>query len=359
MRVNAENIAQHLNQQTPSILLLNGNEILLVEEALDQIRSHFREKGFIERISYTADAKFDWEQLADSGQNMSLFSESRLIEIRLPTAKPGQKGAKYFKELTEEIAFGESVDAYLIITEGLTKQLRNSKWVQMVESAGSIVDVYDIKPEQLPQWLKKRFQSKAMRVEAGVIDILATATEGNLLAAAQIIDQLHVLAKSGEVPITLLEQTLDDQSRFSVFSFVDSCLLGIVDDCVHRLERIKAESDNAILVIWSLAKQTRELLSMAQEISQGKTISQVMKQYRVWSSRQRFVSAALQRLNEQKLKIILSRITFLDAIAKGQRHGEIWHEVEKLCLSYCGIETLPIVTNNSNYEANHYTKTAS
>jgi len=349
MRIVIDQLAQQLLKQTPNILLLNGNETLLVEEALDRIRAHFREQGFLERLSYSVDPSFNWNELLESGENMSLFSESRLVEIRMPSAKPGTKGAKFFTELTEKLAFGNIDDAYLIITEGLNRQQRSAKWLNLIESMGLVVDVFDIKPEQLPQWLKQRFQERALRVEAGVIDALASATEGNLLAAGQIIDQLQVLATDGAVPLSLLEQTLEDQSRFSVYSFVDSCLLGVISECVHRLERIRAEDDNAVLVVWSLAKETRELLRMAHAIEKGMSMNLVLKQHRVWSTKQRFVSAALNRLNVGDISTILEQIAALDALAKGQRQGDIWLEIEKLSLRFCGVASQSTLTNNSYY----------
>lgn len=349
MRVAVGQLANQLKKQTPKVLLLNGNETLLLEEALDVIRDHYRNKGFVERNSYAVDVKFEWSQLEQASQNMSLFSESRLIELRIPTAKPGSKGAKYFEALTQTIAFGEMHDAVVVITAGLSKAQRKAKWVNAIDAAGWIVDSYEVKTDQLPQWLKTRFQNRALRVEAGVIDTLANFTEGNLLAAAQIIDQLFVLASDGAVPMELLKQTLEDQSRFTVYSLVDSCLLGIVDDCLHRLERIRTEADNAVLVVWSLAKETRELLRMANDINSGMNISSVMQKNRVWSTRQRFVGAALNRLSRQDLIEILQRIVQLDAIAKGQQPGDIWHELEKLCLRFCAIETLPLVENNNSY----------
>ena len=349
MRIAIDQLARQLQKQTPNILLLNGNETLLVEEALDGIRAHFREQGFLERLSYTIDPSFNWNELLESGQNMSLFSESRLVEIRMPSAKPGTKGAKFFTELTEKLAFGSVEDVYLLITEGLSKQQRSAKWLNLIESTGLVVDVFEIKPEQLPQWLKQRFQERALRVEAGVIDTLASATEGNLLAAGQIIDQLQVLATDGAVPVSLLEQTLEDQSRFSVYSFVDSCLLGVISECIHRLERIRAEDDNAVLVVWSLAKETRELLRMAHAIEKGTPMNSVLKQHRVWSTKQRFVSAALNRLNVSDISAILEQIATLDMLAKGQRQGDIWLEIEKLSLRFCGVASQSTLTNNSLY----------
>ena len=349
MRIVIDQLARQLQKQTPNILLLNGSEILLVEEALDGIRAHFREQGFLERLSYNIEPNFNWDDLVESGQNMSLFSESRLIEIRMPSAKPGNKGAKFFIELTNKLAFSNVDDVYLIITESLSKQQRSAKWLNLIESTGLVVDVFDIKPEQLPQWLKQRFQTLALRVEAGVIDALASATEGNLLAAGQIMDQLQVLAPDGAVTLNLLEQTLEDQSRFSVYNFVDSCLLGVLLECIHRLERIRAESDNAVLVVWSLAKETRELLRMAYAIEKGMPMNTVLKQHRVWSTKQRFVSAALNRLNVSDISAILEQIATLDALAKGQRQGDIWLEIEKLSLRFCGVASQSILTNNSLY----------
>ena len=349
MRIVIDQLAQQLQKQTPNILLLNGSETLLVEEALDGIRVHYREQGFLERISYSIDPSFNWNELAESGQNLSLFCESRLVEIRMPTAKPGTKGAKFFTELTEKLAFGNVDDAYLIITDGLSKQQRSAKWLSLIESAGLVVDVFDVKPEQLPRWLKQRFQARALRVEAGVIDTLASATEGNLLAAGQIIDQLQVLASDGAVPLSLLEQTLEDQSRFSVYNFVDSCLLGVLSECIHRLERIRAEDDNAVLVVWSLAKETRELLRMAHTIEKGMSMSAVLKKHRVWSTKHRFVSAALNRLKVVDISSILEQIATLDALAKGQQQGDVWLEIEKLSLCFCGVASPSTLTNNSNY----------
>jgi len=194
-------------------------------------------------------------------------------------------------------------------------------------------------------------QAKALRVEAGVVEALAKSTEGNLLATSQIIDQLDVLAVDGAVTNELLHQTMEDQSRFSVYSLVDSCLLGVPDECVHRLARIKAEVDNAVLLVWSLVRETRELLKMSEQLHSGQNINSVFQENRVWSNRQRFVGSALNRLNQEKLLTILTHLLTIDAIAKGQHYGDIWHEIEKLCLRYCGLDTHSTLLNNKIYDS--------
>ena len=258
----------------------------------------------------------------------------------------GTKGSQFFANFISEVTNQDSQDVLLLVTDYLTKQQRNAKWVKQFEQQGLLVDCHEVKVEQLPHWIKQRFQAKALRVAAGVVDALAKATEGNLLATAQIIDQLSVLSEDGGVTLDLLYQTMEDQSRFSVYHLVDSCLLGVSDQCIHRLSRIRAEADNAVLVVWSLVRETRELLKMSHQLNQGQNMNSVLQQNRVWSSRQRFVSSALHRLSYEKLLTILVSLMTVDAIAKGQRAGNIWHELEKLCSVYCGLETFSELIDN-------------
>jgi len=208
MRVATDRLIQQLQNANYKVLLLNGNETLLVEEALDQIREYFRKQGVQERLTYMVDAQFNWDELAQSNGNLSLFSESRLIELRLPTAKPGTKGAKYLNDFVAQVEQQSTDDVLLIVTDYLSQQQRKTKWISQIEKQGLLVDCYEIKTEQLPAWIKQRLQNNALRVEAGVVDLLAKATEGNLLATAQIIEQLKVLSNDGGVTLELLNQTM-------------------------------------------------------------------------------------------------------------------------------------------------------
>lgn len=347
MRLSVDQLAHRLNQQIPRVLLLNGNETLLVEEALDQIRQACRQAGFTERMSYSVEGNFDWNSVSQAEQTMSLFAEARCLELRIPTAKPGDKGARFIGEFCQAVESGDAADTLILVTGLLTGQQRKSKWVKTVEQTGWVVDCPDIKAEQLPAWLKQRLQSKALRVEAGVVDMLAYALEGNLLAAAQTIEQLAVLSPDNTVTLDMLQQTLADQSRFSVYNLVDSCLLGVPDTVLHQLERIHSEDDNCVLILWALAREIRSLIRMAEQVAKGSSVAAVMQQNRVWSSRQRMVSSALHRLSAEHLKGCLQRLSVLDAIVKGQKPGDSWHELEKLCLSLCGIGKIESERSNT------------
>ena len=340
MRLPVDQLAHRLTQQFPRVLLLNGNETLLVEEALDSIRQASRQAGFTERLCYTVEGGFDWAAVSQAEQTLSLFAEARCIELRIPTAKPGDKGAQFINGFCQSVAADDTSDTLIIISGALTAQQRKTKWVKTVDQAGWVVDCMDVKAQQLPNWLKQRLQSRALRVEAGVVDMLAYALEGNLLAAAQTVEQLTVLSPDKTVTLELLQQTLADQSRFSVYNLVDSCLLGVPDTMLHQLQRIRSEEDNCVLIVWALARELRNLIRMATDIDNGSSVSHVMQQHRVWSSRQRMVSSALHRLSLAQLQAGLQQLSQLDAIVKGQRPGDSWHELEKLCLSLCGIGKL-------------------
>ena len=341
MRLSVDKLSHQLNQGLPSVLLLCGNEVLLIEEALDLLRATARNNGFTERLSYTVAAGFDWNEVGHAEQTMSLFAESRIIELRMSAGRPSDKG-QFILDFVDNVndAQKESNDILIIITDMLTAQQRKSKWISAIENGGWLIDCYDVKSEQFPNWVKQRLQSRALRVELGVVQLLSHTMEGNLLAAAQTIEQLKTLATDGAVTLELLEKTIADQSRFSAYSLVDSCLLGDAESMMHRLRRLRGESDVSVLLVWSLAKELRELYRMSVKVKSGSSINDVMREYRVWSNRQRMISSALKRLSNAQFARAVKKVTELDLIVKGQRYGDAWFEIEKLCLYLCGVDTL-------------------
>lgn len=343
MRLSVDKLSHQLSQGLPNVLLLNGNEMLMIEESLDLLRATARNNGFTERLSYTVAAGFDWNEVGHAEQTMSLFAESRIIELRMSAGRPTDKG-QFILDFVESINNPqiESNDILIIVTDLLTAAQRKSKWISAIEKSGWLVDCYDVKSEQFPNWVKQRLQSRALRVEAGVVELLSHTMEGNLLAAAQTVDQLKALTNDGTVTLDLLEKTIADQSRFSAYSLVDSCLLGDAQQMMHRLRRLRGESDVSVLLVWSLAKELRELFRMSVKVQNGASISSVMQEYRVWSNRQRMVSSALKRLSLAQLSRAIQKVAELDLIVKGQRYGDGWFEIEKLCLYLCGVDTLGI-----------------
>lgn len=340
MRLAVEELSAKLkaqgSEQLPPIILINGNEPLLVEEALDDARQILSQFGFSERLKYQLETGFDWSLINGSGQSMSLFSERRLIELRVPKSL----GAPGTKALIELCSQPPGDDLLMLVMPALDKRQRGSKWATVVENSGWVADSFDIKPAQFPHWLKQRLQSRALRVESGVIDLLAARLEGNILAAAQEIDKLQVLAENGAVSLKLVNESLADQAQFDVYALADVCLAGDLPRAMRIKQRLASEGIEPVIVVWSLAREIRQLAALSSSIAAGVSRAMAFKQHRIWSSREGVINSALARLSSTQCDLLLEQVARLDQTTKGQRYqepGSLWHQIEDLCASLCGV----------------------
>lgn len=338
MRVAIDDLANRLSaassQALPKVLLINGNEPLLIEEALDQARQVLKEIGFDERIKYQLETGFDWSKLTGVGQAMSLFSERRLIEFRVPN----KLGAPGTKALTEFCNRPPEDDILIVLMPALDKRQRSAKWVKLIESIGWVVDCYEIGPQQFPAWLKKRLQSRALRVEPGVVEMLSEQLEGNVLAASQEIDKLAVLAPGGAVTLKLLSESLADQARFDVYALTDVCLLGDFNRVLRIQSRLQSEGIEPVIVVWALVREIRSLAALSAGLQSGQNKGMLFKQHRVWNKREPAVNAALQRISCSGWYDLLEQAAHLDQSVKGQRYqevGPVWHQIQQLCARIC------------------------
>lgn len=342
MRVAIDQLASKLTScvgDLPKIILINGNEPLLIEEALDQARQVFKQAGFDERVKYQLEAGFDWGQLTGAGQAMSLFSQRRLIEFRVPN-KLGLPGTK---ALTEFCSDPPQDDVLVVIMPLLDKKQRSAKWAKAVDSLGWIVDCYEINAQQFPMWLKQRLQSRSLRVESGVVEMLTEQLEGNVLAAAQEIDKLAVLATDGAVSVQLVSDSLADQARFDVYALTDVCLRGDFNRVLRIKSRLQSEGIEPVIVTWALVRDIRTMAAISAGIEAGQNKAMLFKQNFIWSKREAAANAALQRLPSSKWYQLLARAAHLDQSVKGQRYqevGPIWHQIEVLCSEICGLSLI-------------------
>lgn len=346
MQFNLDDLSSKLTlsggTQLPTVILINGNEPLFTEEALDELRKSLKVYGFTERIKYQVEAGFDWSQLSGAGMEMSLFAERRIIELRVPKSL----GVAGTKAVTEYCDNPSPEDILLIIMPLLDKKQRQAKWLKRVSECGWIADSYGVSGQQFPAWLKQRLQSRALRVESGVIELLTQQLEGNVMAAAQEIDKLKVLASDGAVTLSLVNESLADQARFDVYALADVCLSGDFMRACRINQRLQSEGVEPVIVVWALVRELRTLVTLGfalqnNDSPQNKT--QLFKQHRIWSKRQPLINAALQRLTAPQWSDLLERAAFLDQTVKGQRYlevGTIWHQIEQLCAAMCGVEVV-------------------
>ena len=324
MNVRPDQLAAILNRQIHPLYLISGDEPLQVMEAADSVRASCRRQGYTDREVFDVDTSFDWQRLRDEANSLSLFSTRRVLELRLPSAKPGRDGAQALKDYAADLP----QDTVLLITAGkLESAQKKSAWFKALDSAGVVVQCWPIGPDRLPAWIKLRFQSRGMRPSQDVVDYVCQRIEGNLLAAAQEIDKLELLLGPGEVDINTVREAVTDSSRFDVFELADSALAGDHRRVIRIIQGLHAEGQEPILVTWALAKDIRVLATVSAD--RGSADSG-LKQAGVWQNRLPLFKSCLSRHSAAACKRMLQHCAMIDGINKGQRTGNVWDELRLL-----------------------------
>lgn len=335
MQISADQLAGQLKRRLAPVYFISGGEPLLAQECVDAIRHAAQAAGFNERNVFYVESGFDWPGFYAETRAGSLFAPRRLIELRLPTGKPGEEGGKTLVELCGD----PSPDVILLVTTGkLDKSARSAKWAAALERGGVAIMLYPIEARQFPAWIERRMRAHGLQPGPGVADMLAHYTEGNLLACAQEIDKLAMLA-SGAVSVDDIAGNLGDNARFSVFGLADAALAGDTKGLARMLRALKAEGEAPVLVLWALAREIRELARMAQAIASGRAEAQVLDEFRVWQRRKPLVRKALARTKSNEWHDLVCAAARVDRVAKGRGVGDVWLELESLALALGGMRT--------------------
>jgi DNA polymerase-3 subunit delta len=328
-----EQLGAHLARELAPVYLLHGDEPLQMAECADAIRVKAREAGCGERQVFNVDVSFDWDELTAASGNLSLFSERRLMEVRLPTGKPGEMGARALKAYAAD----PPADVVLLVLSGkLESQARRSQWVKALENAGVGVTVWPVAPAQLPGWIGRRMQARGLEPTRDALQLLADRVEGNLLACHQEIEKLYLLYGPGEVDAERVAEAVTDSARFDVFNLLDAALLGQPARVYRMLAGLRAEAVEPPQILWALARELRELVGMAGALRGGENPGAVLARHRVWEKRKAAVGAALKRHSARKFERLLCRVAHLDRVAKGRAPGSAWDELIQLLLDLAG-----------------------
>ncbi len=332
MKLFPEKLEAQLKQGLLPVYLFSGDEPLQLGETADAVRRHAREQGFTEREVMHAEKGFDWNELLASSNAMSLFAEKRVIDLRLPSGKPGKDGGA---ALTEYAARPPE-DTVLLITSGkIDKRSQSSKWYKAVDQLGATLQVWPVETRDMPNWLNQRMRARGLQPEREAVAIIAERVEGNLLAAAQEVDKLALLNGEGPLSVGQVEAAVADSARFDVFGLVDAALVGDTVRAPRMLEGLRGEGVEPILVLWALTREIRSLADMAAQIESGKGMDGVLS--RVWGKRKGPVKAGLQRHNKVRWQQMLRRAARLDRVIKGAATGNAWDELLQLTLLIAGV----------------------
>ncbi len=334
MQIKPEQLNGHLAKGMLPIYFVSGDEPLQVQEACDVIRAAARQAACVEREVHHVEARFDWQGFLQSGDAMSLFSDRRLIELRLPSGKPGTEGSKALQAYAER----PSEDNILLIISGkLEGSAKNSKWYKSVDKIGGMVTIWPIDLNQLPAWVMRRMKQKGLQASQDAVSLLVERVEGNLLACTQEIEKLLLLHSTGVIDIEQVAASVTDSSRFDIYKLVDCALQGDAARSSRIVNGLKGEGVEPTLVLWALSREIRSMQSMAFDLYQGGNIESVLAKNRVWDKRKPLVQTGLKRHSLPQWQAMLRRCADIDAIIKGVRPGNVWDEFLALSLWLAGV----------------------
>ncbi len=331
MKLNAGQLPGNLQRQVASVYLIAGPEILLREEAVDQVRAAARQQGISGRERLTAERGFDWEQFNSIGSELSLFAERRVVELRLPTGKPGQAGARAITNALQST----TEDLLLIVAEQWDLASEKTAWAKKVEAAGVYVPVWTIKTPQLPMWIRQRMQNHQLQPDNDAVQLLAARVDGNLLAAAQEIDKLLLANGPGKVTMEQVEQAVSDSASFDAFKLCAAVLAGQRKLALRIAANLKRGGIAGQMIVAALVRELgvlQQFRSLIRELPE----QQVFRQLGVWQSRQQGVKTAVRRITAGQLRSAIIRLAELDRIGKGQQPGEFWICLDQLILMLTG-----------------------
>lgn len=333
MKIPASRLSGHLQKPLLPCYLVSGDEPLLVAEAMDAIRAAAREQGFDSRDLYIQLAGFDWDELIRSAGELSLFASRRIVELRLPTGKPGREGSAAIAELA-----GKADDDLLVVVQApkLDRNSSGSKWVKALEARGALVQVWPVGPRELPGWINTRMQSADLKPDREAVRLIADRVEGNLLAAEQEIEKLRLILGAGPVTAEDIERAVANSSRYDVFQLVDAAIGGDAPRALRMLEGLRAEGVSEVVVMWALTRDIRVLAQLADAIDAGENPGGVMKRLRVWDKRQNMMRSCIGRHRRQDFHTMIKLCGEADAAAKGQRDGDAWLKATNLVWRLAG-----------------------
>jgi DNA polymerase III subunit delta len=329
VQLRAEQLEAHLAKTLRPVYTIHGDEPLLALEAADAVRAAARQRGCSEREVLHVERGFDWSALAHAGASQSLFGGARVVELRIPTGKPGTEGAAAIERYC---AADPGANVTVVTLPRLDRTTQSSGWFSALASAGVIVDVWPVDRARLPQWIAARLARNQQHAEAAALEFLADRVEGNLLAAHQEVQKLALLLPAGALGIEEIESVVANVARYDAHAAAAALVAGDLARYLRVLEGLRGEGEAPTLVVWTLAEDLRALSAIQQGRERGRPADSLMREHRVWGSRQARLQGALGRYSRTQLEAALACAAHVDRTIKGVALGEPWDQLARLGL---------------------------
>ena len=333
MQLRPEALEPHLAKGLAPLYVITSDEHLLALEAADKIRRAARAAGHTERDVLTVERTFKWGELLAANQALSLFGDKKLIELRIPSGKPGKDGSAALQAYAKDL----SPDNLTLITlPKLDWQTAKASWVATLQQAAVYIDIPSVERAQLPGWIGMRLSAQGQSADRAALDFIADRVEGNLLAAHQEIQKLGLLHEPGKLSYEQVQDAVLNVARYDVFKLSEAMLMGDPARLARMLEGLKGEGEALPLVLWAVSEEIRTLLKLKAGMAQGRPLGALLKEYRIWGPRERMMDPALRRISLATLEAALQEAAQVDKMVKGLRAkafaGDAWDAMLQLAL---------------------------
>jgi len=332
VRISTEQLPQDLARELKSLYTVFGDETLLVLEALDRIRARARADGYSERQVLTAESGFKWSELAFAGNSQSLFAARRILELRVPTGKPGTEGSGALQRHCEALP-PDTVT--LVVLPGIDWRAQKAGWFDALDRAGLVIEAKPVARKALPEWLAGRLRAQSQDTAPETLEFIADRVEGNLLAAHQEVQKLALLFPAGGISYEQVRDAVLDVTRYDVFSLGEAMLEGDVLHLARMVDGLKGEGVAPPLVLWAIAEEIRAIGRVLEAMAAGRTPPQLWREARVWGgSHQGLMQQNCRRFTKEQVEAALSHAARTDRMVKGLIRGDVWDELLQLVLRF-------------------------
>jgi DNA polymerase-3 subunit delta len=331
VQISSDDLPRHLASGLKPLYVVHGDAFLLAVEAADHIRAAARMAGYSERETFIAEQHFKWGDLRNSAQSLSLFAERKIIDLRIPSGKPGTEGGQalqdYVANLSQDILT-------LISLPKLDWSSQKTQWFGALERYGVMISADDIPRNALPRWIAGRMKQQNQSADDATLEFLADRCEGNLLAAFQEIQKLALLFPTGQVSFDQIKDAVLDVSRYDTYKLTEAMLSGNAARFARILDGLHAEGTATVLVLWAISEDIRILGKVLQAVQRGSTPANALRDMRVRKDKQSLIENAARRLKFPLIERALQQAARLDKTIKGLRKGDVWDELLQLGLRF-------------------------
>jgi len=324
MRISSRQLEASLKKAVAPLYVIHGAEALLALEAADRIREAARKSGCTEREIFFAEPGVDWSKLTAGAANLSLFASKRLVEVRIPSGKPGVEGGRALEAWSSKLP-DDAVS--LVLLPELEWQQLKGKWSEALDGVGVVVEAKPIGRDELPDWLAERLARQSQRASVETLEWLADRVEGNLLAARQEVEKLALLLPAGEISLAAIRDAVSDVSRFERDTLLEAIHARDTQRVVRVLDSLRAEGEPLPLLLWSLAEELRLLMAFS--------AGQRPRRY-LPPERSQAVERTAKAHSRASFDREILRAHRIDRMIKGVEAGDPWDAMLELALGIAG-----------------------